>query len=87
MSSSLHNKLKKTPGICLFRPTQKTKTTQVVGAGVSHVGTSSWLDTSRIWWTRCLWFWTSVSLTTDLEVALTLTLMDTYITLTIWIGH
>jgi hypothetical protein len=31
----------------------------------------------------CLWCWISASLTTDLEVALTLTLMDNYITLTI----
>jgi hypothetical protein len=36
---------------------------------------------------RCLWCWISSSPTTVSEVALTLVLTDTYITLMIWINH
>jgi hypothetical protein len=56
------------------------KTQQVVGDGVSDVGTSNWLVTSRIVRVRCLWWWISTSPTTVLTVSLTLVLMDTYIT-------
>ncbi len=63
----------------------KRKTQLEVGVGI--VGTLSWMDTLRTWRTRCLCCWISASPTTVLEVALTLLLMDTYITLMIYIDH
>ena len=36
---------------------------------------------------RCLWYWISSSTTNVSEVALTLILMDTYITQMIYINH
>jgi hypothetical protein len=46
-----------------------------------------WWPTLWTWWTRCLWYWISVSPSTLSEVALTLVLTDTYITLMISINH
>jgi hypothetical protein len=51
------------------------------------VGTLSWLATSRMRRAQCLWCWTSALHMRVEEVALTLRLMETYITLMIWIGH
>jgi hypothetical protein len=48
-------------------------------SGVSDVGKPSWFVTSRIWRVRCLWWWISTSPTKDLEVDLTLALMDSCI--------
>jgi hypothetical protein len=70
----------------LFRTTHKVKTKQVpLEAGVSIVGTPSWLATSRMRMRRaqCLWCWTFASHMRVGEVALTLLLMETYITLMI----
>ena len=66
----------------LFRTTHK-KRNRWLGAGVNDEGTSSWLVTSRMRRVRCLWCWTSASHMSVGEVALTLVLMDTYITLMI----
>jgi hypothetical protein len=51
------------------------------------VGMLSWLPTSRTRRALCLWCWISASLKTVSEVALTLVLTDTYITLMILINH
>jgi hypothetical protein len=48
-----------------------------------HVGTFSWLDTSRMRRAQCLWCWTFALHMSVGEVALTLLLMETYITLMI----
>ena len=68
-----------------FAQPTKQKRNKWFGAGFNDVGTSSWLVTSRTRRVRCLW--TSASHMTVGEVALTLVLMDTYITLMILIGH
>jgi hypothetical protein len=67
--------------------TRKSSDPNSKEAGVRHVGTSSWLVTSRMWRTRYLWCRTFSSPMNNSEVPLTLLLMDTYITLMIWIGH
>jgi hypothetical protein len=51
------------------------------------VGTLSWVPTLRTRRARCLRWWISASPTTVSEVALTLILMDTYITLMIYMDH
>jgi hypothetical protein len=61
----------------------KAKTRQVARSGVSNVGTLSWLTTSRIPRAQCFWCWTFVLNMSVEEVALTLLLMETYITLMI----
>jgi hypothetical protein len=67
----------------LFLTTHKVKTQQVarLEVRVSIVGTSSWLATSRMRWDQCLWCRTFTSHMSVGEVALTLLLMETYITL------
>ena len=67
----------------LFRTTHKVKTPHVAKRRGSIVGTSSWLATLRTRRPRCLWCWTSASHMSVSDVALTLILMETYITLII----
>ena len=57
--------------------------------GVSNVGTSSWLTTSRMRRVQGSWCWTFASYMNVGEVVLDLLLMETYITLTLmmYIGH
>ena len=55
-----------------------------VSTCTAHSGAKKAHDwTSRTQRARCLWCWTSALPMTDSEVALTLVLMDTYITLMI----
>jgi hypothetical protein len=70
-----------------FAQPTKLKHNRWIGVGVNDVDTSSWLVTSQTRRVRCLCCWTSASPTTDSEVALTLVLMDTYITLMILRGR
>jgi hypothetical protein len=56
-------------------------------AGVDIVGILSWWPILRTRRARCLWCWISASPTTVSEVALTLVLTNTYITLMILINH
>ena len=67
----------------LFRTTHKVKTQHVAKSRGRHCGTLSWLLSLRTRRARCLWCWISASPTTVSEVALTLILMDTNITITI----
>jgi len=71
----------------LFRTTHKVKTQQVArsrGQRCGDIELASYLAMRRV---RCLWYWISSSPTKDLEVALTLVLMDACITRMTEMGH
>ncbi len=47
---------------CFTQPTRLKLNRWLVGHGVSDVETFTWLPTSRVWWVRCVWYWTSTTL-------------------------